>query len=136
MSELVISLNLPLMGISLAAGLLLGVLYLLGLWWTVRQVTATGNRGLLVISFVVRAALLLAGLWFLAGFGPQSLIAALTGFNAVKQCRGIHKGFRRDFYIMFCDILIQHGAGLVQIQLFIVADGNFQHGGTSVLRSL
>lgn len=80
MSELVTSLNLPLMGISLAAGLLLGVLYLLGLWWTVRQVTATGNRGLLVISFVVRAALLLAGLWFLALYGPQSLIAALAGF--------------------------------------------------------
>ncbi len=80
MSEFVAGLNLPLMGIALAAGLLLGVLYLLGLWWTVQHVTRTGNRGLLIVSFVVRAALLLAGLWFLAGFGPQSLIAALTGF--------------------------------------------------------
>lgn len=84
MSELMASLDLRLLALSLAAGMLLGGLYLLGLWWTVRRVTETGRPGLLVVSFAVRAALLLAALWYLAGFGPQSLIAALVGFLLMR----------------------------------------------------
>lgn len=80
MTEFLASLDWLLIGLSLLAGIVLGGLYLFGLWWTVRQVTATGNRSLLLISFVVRAALLLVGLWYLSTFGPQALIASLTGF--------------------------------------------------------
>lgn len=85
MSELMAVVDVRLLALSFAAGLLLGGLYLLGLWWTVRRVTETGRRGLLVVSFAVRAALLFAGLWYLVGFGPQSLIAALAGFLLMRS---------------------------------------------------
>ena len=80
MTELLSALNWTVLASGLAAGLLLGVLYLLGLWWTVRRAASTGNRALLAISFVIRAGLLLLALYFMAGFGLQLLVAALAGF--------------------------------------------------------
>lgn len=80
MNDFLNSLDWLLIGLTLAGGMILGGLYLWGLWWTVRQVTATGNRSLLLISFVVRAGLLLTGLWYLSTFGTQALIASLLGF--------------------------------------------------------
>lgn len=80
MTELFASLNWTLLAAGLASGVLLGLLYLLGLWLTVRRATSTGNRGLLVVSFVIRAGLLLLALYFVAGFGPQALVSALAGF--------------------------------------------------------
>src|SRR5690625_6973504 len=68
------------LGAGLGVGLILGVLSLLGLWFTVRQVAATGRQGLLIVSFVVRAGLLLLGLYFLARVGIQALVAAPVGF--------------------------------------------------------
>lgn len=84
MSEFLSSLDWPLIGLNLLLGMVLGGLYLLGLWWTVRRAVQTGNRGLLVASFVVRVALLLVPLWFLARVGPQALVAALVGFLLVR----------------------------------------------------
>ena len=80
MTEFFASLDWLLIGLTLAAGMILGGLYLFGLWWTVRQVTTTGKRSLLLLSFVVRAGLLLTGLWYLSTFGTQALIASLLGF--------------------------------------------------------
>lgn len=72
--------NVTLIVLSLLAGAVLCGAYLYGLWWTVRWVAATGNRSLLAISFVVRAALLLLAFWGMLRFGPWSLIATLAGF--------------------------------------------------------
>ena len=80
MTELLSGLDGVQLGTGLGVGLILGVLYLLGLWFTVRQVAATGRQGLLIVSFVVRAGLLPLGLYFLARVGIQALVAALVGF--------------------------------------------------------
>jgi len=66
------------------AGLLLGTLYLLGLWWTVGRATRTGNRALLLISFVLRALALLLAFYGLLGLGAAGLAAALLGFFSAR----------------------------------------------------
>lgn len=66
------------------AGLVLGGLYLLGLWFTVRRATRSGNRGLLLVSFVARALLLMLAFYGLLQLGPFALIAALLGFIAAR----------------------------------------------------
>ena len=64
------------------AGVLLGTLYLLGLWWTVGRATRTGNKALLLFSFVLRALALLLAFYGLLGLGAAGLAAALLGFSA------------------------------------------------------
>jgi len=61
---------------AIALGLLLGAAYFAGLWWTVTRVDRWRRPGrALAISFVLRAALLLAGVYLLAraGIGPLAL---------------------------------------------------------------
>ena len=72
------------LGLGFAAGLVAGVLYLVALWFTVRRATRTGDRSLLVISFLARAAVLLLAFYGLRGLGAQGLIAALIGFIAAR----------------------------------------------------
>ena len=81
---------------SFLAGAVLAGLYLLGLWWTVRRVAATGRRSLLLLSFTVRAALLLAALYGIMQAGPWSLIAALVGFLLPRSAVTSLAGGRRD----------------------------------------
>ena len=71
--------------LSLAAGVLLGVLYFGGLWLTLRHVQGSERPGLLLFtSFAVRAALLLAAFLALVRYGPWALIMALAGFLASR----------------------------------------------------
>ena len=67
----------PLVAVGATAlGLLLGVAYFVGLWWTVSRVGRWRRPGrALAVSFALRAALLLAGLYPLAraGIGPLAL---------------------------------------------------------------
>lgn len=72
------------MGLGFAAGLVAGVLYLLALWFTVKRAARTGDRWLLVVSFLARAAVLLLAFYSLRGLGVQGLIAALIGFIAAR----------------------------------------------------
>ena len=61
---------------AIALGLLLGAAYFAGLWWTVARTDRWRRPGrALAISFVLRAAVLLAGLYLLAraGIGPLAL---------------------------------------------------------------
>lgn len=67
-----------------SAGLVAGVLYLVALWFTVKRAAATGDRSLLVVSFLARAAVLLLAFYGLRGLGVQGLIAALLGFLAAR----------------------------------------------------
>ena len=68
------------------AGFVLGVGYFAGLWWTVRSVArGDGSAGWLVISFAVRAALLLAGFWIITWGTADRLLACLIGFILARQ---------------------------------------------------
>jgi len=61
---------------AMALGLLLGAMYFAGLWWTVARVDRWRRPGrALALSFVLRAAVLLAGVYLLAraGIGPLAL---------------------------------------------------------------
>ena len=61
---------------AMALGLLLGAVYFAGLWWTVVRVDRWRRPGrALALSFVLRAAVLLAGVYLLAraGIGPLAL---------------------------------------------------------------
>lgn len=73
------------LALGFLAGLATGFLYFLLLWYTVRRAARTGNRALLLVSFLVRAALLLGVFYAFRGFGAQGLIAALLGFIAVRS---------------------------------------------------
>ena len=70
--------------IGFAAGLALGVVYLLALWYTVRRVARTGKQSILLVSFVTRIGVLLLGFYTLIGYGAQGLVAALLGFMAAR----------------------------------------------------
>lgn len=73
--------NLGVYLLALAAGAALGAFYFGGLWWTLRRITASGSSGLLVlVSFVGRTTLALAGFYIVAGGHWSRLIACLAGF--------------------------------------------------------
>jgi len=66
---------------AVPAGFLLGLLFFGGLWWTVQNIAGSSRPSLLLIaSFLVRTAALLAGFYFLLLAGWQYLLAALAGF--------------------------------------------------------
>ena len=72
------------LALGFAAGLVAGVLYLVALWFTVKRAARTGDRSLMVITFLARAAVLLLAFYGLRGLGVQGLIAALIGFIAAR----------------------------------------------------
>lgn len=76
--------NLESLTLGFLAGLVLGVVYLLALWYTVRRVARTGQRSLLLVSFVARLVVLLLGFYALVGLGAQGLVAALLGFIVAR----------------------------------------------------
>lgn len=68
--------------LCLAAGILLGMFYFLGLWWTVSRLPQSPRPLVLsVVSFLVRTGLVLVGFYFIARGGHwENLIASLVGF--------------------------------------------------------
>ncbi len=69
------------LGLSLAAGMLLGAFFFGGLWWTVQVITGSDNPYLVSIaSFLVRVAVVLAGFYFLLRADWPYLLAGLAGF--------------------------------------------------------
>ncbi len=66
---------------ALLAGILFGIFFFGGLWWTVQKITGSEKAYLIsVTSFVVRTAVVLAGFYFLLMSGSAYLFAALAGF--------------------------------------------------------
>ncbi len=70
---------------SFTAGILIGLFYFGGLWWTLRRLPI--SRGPLLwmtASFLVRAALSLLGFYFAAGGDWMRLFTCLPGFILVR----------------------------------------------------
>ena len=65
---------------ALAAGMVLGALFFGGLWWTVRRgLTATNPALWFGLSALVRVAITVSGLYYIARSGWPSLLACLCG---------------------------------------------------------
>ena len=68
-----------------ASGLALGVIFFGGLWWTVRESTASRHPALWFgVSLLVRVGIVLAGFYFVAGPHWQRLLVCLIGFALAR----------------------------------------------------
>lgn len=66
---------------ALAAGLLLGVFFFAGLWWTVRKGVSSKRPALLFLgSMMLRTGVVIAGFYFISDGHWQRLLACLAGF--------------------------------------------------------
>jgi F1F0 ATPase subunit 2 len=75
--------------ITLAAGLLagvvLGLVFFGGLWWTTQRLATSSRPAILVsVSLLVRVAVLAAGLFLLAQVGSGALLVAALGLLATR----------------------------------------------------
>jgi F1F0 ATPase subunit 2 len=65
---------------ALAAGMVLGALFFGGLWWTVRRGLTAANPALWFgLSALLRMAITVSGLYYIARSGWPSLLACLCG---------------------------------------------------------
>jgi F1F0 ATPase subunit 2 len=72
--------------LSFAAGGLLGAFFFGGLWWTVQKISGVGSPYLVVvISFFIRAAIAMAGFYYLLMAGWQYMLAAMIGFIVARS---------------------------------------------------
>ncbi|MEO7765843.1 MAG: ATP synthase subunit I [Ferruginibacter sp.] len=66
-------------------GLLLGVLFFGGLWFTVKKLAASKTPALLVMgSFVFRISIVMAGFYFIGLGDWKKLVACLIGFVVAR----------------------------------------------------
>jgi F1F0 ATPase subunit 2 len=71
--------------IALVAGIALGLIHFGGLWWTVRQVPTARRPGtLLLVSFVIRTAVMLAGTFWVMDGRWERLAACMVGFLVAR----------------------------------------------------
>jgi F1F0 ATPase subunit 2 len=72
---------------AFTAGTALGAVYFTALWHTVRQLaSAKSPARLLLVSYVLRLAVVLAGFYLLMGDGHwERLVAATLGFVIVRK---------------------------------------------------
>jgi F1F0 ATPase subunit 2 len=70
---------------AFAFGAALGALYFFGLWATVRRVASRGATLWVPVSFVLRLAVLLAGLYWIGADDWRRWAAALGGVIVVRQ---------------------------------------------------
>ena len=67
--------------IAFLSGCLLGIFFFGGLWWTVQKITGSGRPYLIaVVSFIVRTAVVLAGMFIIIKLGWVQLFLTLAGF--------------------------------------------------------
>ncbi len=72
--------------LAFTAGLLLGVFYFHGLWHTVKRLPESGRPFLTaIVSFALRAAVILAGFYLVMGSEWEHLVAALIGFILARE---------------------------------------------------
>ncbi len=70
---------------GLLMGLVTGILFFGGLWWTVRRATNSSLAPLsFLLSFFVRMGLVAAGLYLISGLGWQALVACGVGIFLVR----------------------------------------------------
>lgn len=71
--------------VGLVAGVMLGLVFFGGLWWTTQRLAASSQPGILVsVSLLVRVAVLAAGLFLLAQVGNAALLAAVLGLLVTR----------------------------------------------------
>lgn len=71
--------------LAVPGGFLLGVLFFGGLWWTVKKLSSSARpTPLLIASFLVRTAAVLAGFYIFLNAGWQYLLAAMAGFLVAR----------------------------------------------------
>jgi F1F0 ATPase subunit 2 len=71
--------------LALFIGVLLGVFYFLGLWWTVRQLNSSQNIApVFLLSMLFRTAVVVLGFYILLGNDWQQLLLGLIGFMLVR----------------------------------------------------
>lgn len=72
--------------VSFTAGLGLGLAYFGGLWWTSQRVARTARPYLLLlVSFVVRMAALLGGVWYVTEGRPLPTALAVAGIAVGRR---------------------------------------------------
>lgn len=72
--------SLPGLLISLVAGVLLGLFYFIGLWWTIGRLHGRQAALLFLSSFLVRTLVVVAGFYWVMEGRWERLLAALAGF--------------------------------------------------------
>jgi F1F0 ATPase subunit 2 len=72
--------------LSFPAGLLLGVFFFGGLWWTVQKLSTVRSPTILVfVSFLVRTAVVMLGFYVLLMQGLPHLFIALGGYLVARM---------------------------------------------------
>ena len=67
--------------LSFTGGILLGIIFFGGLWFTVKKIVAAKTPAVLVfISFIIRVAITVIGFYFIGSGNWQKLIACMLGF--------------------------------------------------------
>jgi F1F0 ATPase subunit 2 len=70
---------------ALFAGMLLGVLFFGGLWWTVQKGVASPRPALwFITSLLLRTGIALSGFYFVSGGDWKRLLACLLGFITAR----------------------------------------------------
>lgn len=73
------------LALGLVAGVLLGLVFFGGLWWTTQRLATSSRLGLLLsVSLVVRVVVLAAGLFLLARIGGGALLLGAFGLLATR----------------------------------------------------
>lgn len=73
------------LALALIAGLLLGVIYFAGLWWTVRRGVAAKHVALwFFTSLLLRMSIVVSGFYFILGDDWKRLMAGLPGFMMAR----------------------------------------------------
>lgn len=67
-----------------AVGAALGAFYFLGLWWTVRRLDSRNPAALLLLSFLLRTAVVIGGFYLIMDGRWELLLTALGGFIAAR----------------------------------------------------
>jgi len=72
--------------LAFAVGIVVGLVYFGGLWWTVRRVLDVQQRASwMLVSFLVRAGITLLGFYLVIGTDGLRLAAAMLGFLIVRM---------------------------------------------------
>jgi len=70
---------------ALLTGILLGLFFFIGLWWTVRRLAIAKRVALWFAgSMLLRTAIVLLGFYFILGDSWQRLLAGLLGFICAR----------------------------------------------------
>ncbi len=73
------------LAIAFAQGILLGMFFYAGLWWTVLKIVSSKNVALWFLSsLLLRTSIVLLGFYFVMGDNWQKLVAGLFGFTLAR----------------------------------------------------